>query len=282
MQASNPKRTPAKPRLPKLDARMISTEKIRPPKNPSRETMDEAKLQELIDSIALLGLIEPLVVEPEGELFYVLAGHRRFVACQALALPEIPCVVRKPSNIAGEAITAHENAFREDLNPGEEAKYFAGLLDTSCGGDTDVLAAKVGYSRQYVEGRLALIAGDSQVFDALLKGSIAIGVAVELNKVRDHGMKLVYLDSCLRGGASVTLVREWRIKANLLYGDNLPTPGDQPPAGVVTLPAPQLTMACFFCGSDQEVYAMELVYLHRFCKRAIDNVVERRAEDTKV
>lgn len=276
MSASNQPPVSGKPRLPKLDARLIPTAKIIPPHNPARMTMDEQKLEELIDSIRAVGLIEPLVVEPEGDVFRILAGHRRFVACSALGMPSIPCVVRAKGEIDGEAITSHENAFREDLNAAEEAKYFAGILDTACGGDTDVLAARVRHTRSYVEGRLQLMAGDSQVLDYLGKGSIQIGVAMELNKVADPGMRLVYLDACLKGGASVALVREWRVKANATYGDNLPMPPDQALLGVAAPVVPVLTLSCFFCGSSEDVYAMELLYLHRHCRRAIDGVVNQR------
>lgn len=276
MPAPNHKSESAKPRLPKLDARLIPTAKIIPPHNPARLTMDEVKLQELIDSIAAVGLIEPLVVEPEGDVFRILAGHRRFIACSALAMPNIPCIVRAVGEIDGEAITSHENSFREDLNPAEEAKYFQELLESKCGGDTDQLAARVRHTRSYVEGRLLLFAGDPRVLEAFGAGTIQLGVAHELNKVADSGMRLVYLDACLKGGASVSLVRQWRMQSNAQYGENLPTPPDQAPAGVVALPAPVLTLSCFFCGSQEDVYAMELLYLHRHCRRAIDSVVSQR------
>jgi ParB/RepB/Spo0J family partition protein len=249
--------------------RHVETGLLLEPMLASRETMDEARLAELIDSISKVGLIEPLVVKPEGPYYRILAGHRRFVSCKALGFTSIPCIVRPAADVAGEAVTAHENAFREDLNPAEEAKYFSRLLETQCGGDTDKLAELVRYSRERVEGRLLLLQGDQRVFEELGAGRITLGVARELNMVQDAGLRLSYLDAAVRGGASIQLVREWRIKANAMYGEGIPAIADQPAAGMAALPAPEFRMCCFLCNDDSDVYEMELLYVHRRCRRIV-------------
>jgi ParB family chromosome partitioning protein len=255
----------------KTTYRDIPIEQLLEPARPARETMDEEKLTELIESIREVGLIEPLVVQPEGEYFRILAGHRRYICCKALGMARIPCVIRPLGPVDGEAIKDHENAFREDLNPAEQAKYYLALLEERCEGDVDKLCERVRRPRNFVEGRILLASGDAGVFEALSQGRIQIGVAVELNKVTDAGLRLVYLDAAVKGGASVALVREWRIKANSLYQEPLPTLADQPPAGILDMPAPHLKNECFFCQSPEHMYLMDLVYLHRYCREAIVN-----------
>lgn len=253
--------------------REIESTRIEAPDAPARMTMDEQKLHELIDSIREVGLIEPIVVRANGDKFQVLAGHRRFIACTALDMPTIPCIIRSVEHISSEAITLHENEHREDLNPAEQAVYFGKLLETVCEGDTDKLAARTHYTRGHVEGRLLLLKGDQGVFDALSRQQITIGVAVELNKVQDVGIRAVYLDAALKSGASVAMVREWRIRANSVYGSDLPVPPDAEIAGAAAMPPPTFTMDCMFCNASTEPWALELVYLHRWCRQAINNAL---------
>lgn len=277
MASTTPNGKKTKPRSEKFVAKSIPIEDLLEPLRPARETMDEVKLQDLIDSLSAVGLIEPLVVMPEGKKYRIYAGHRRFLAAKALGWSHVNCVIRSGADPGDEAITDHENAFREDLNPAEESRYYSHLLETKCSGDVDLLCARVRRSRAHVEGRILLSSGDQQVFDNLSAQRIQIGVAVELNKVNDAGLRLVYLDAAVRGGASVALVREWRIKANAMYGENLPDLADQPLTGVAAPIAPKLDMGCFFCGSDEHLYMMELLYLHKFCRQAIERIMDAKA-----
>ena len=262
---------------PKFEAREIALSKLLEPSKPSRQTFDEIKLQELIESIRSVGLIEPLVVFAEGSKFRIHAGHRRFLACRALQMDFIPCVVRDSKLSSGEAVTVHENVHREELNSAEEAVYFAQLLEEQCGGDVDKLCDLVRCNRPYVENRLLLFQGEPKVLEALGAAHISIGVAQELNKVVDAGMRLVYLDAAIRGGASISLVRDWRVKANLLYSNGTIEPGLQNPSPEQMLSPVQLDCSCFFCGDDKHVYAMELVYLHRYCRQALEAMANKNA-----
>jgi ParB family chromosome partitioning protein len=273
----SPRRKPSSSKSPQYAN--VPIKSLLAPRTAARQTMDERALEDLIDSIRNIGLIEPVVVEPEGDKYRILAGHRRWLACKALSMAEVPCVIRPQNGTAGEAVTVHENAFREDLNPAEEARYFAHLLETQCGGDVDRLTELVRVSRGYAEGRLLLLSGSPEVLEAVDSGRITLGVAKELNLVNDAGIRLVYLDAAIKGGASITLVREWRTKANVLYVDGPPPPPDTTPGERNALPPQQLDMGCFFCGEATHMYAMELLYLHRHCRQAINAVMMRKSEE---
>ena len=249
--------------------REIDIALILEPLKPARETFDEQKLAELIDSIREVGLIEPLIGELEGENFRVHAGHRRLIACRALDFRRVPCLISPAGALSGDALKAHENIFREDLNPGEEALYLQGVLETIGKGDVDILAARLHLTRGYIDGRLNLLRGDPRVLQALKDNAISVGVAHELNKVVDSGVRFMYLDAAMQGGASVRMVRDWRTRANAqttLAGTEF---APAPPAGAADQIAPIDTMVCFLCQDPEDKWEMELLYAHKRCRKII-------------
>jgi len=252
-----------------FDARLIDTGLIDEPDNAARSTLDETRLQDLILSIQAVGLIEPLVVVPTGRRFRVLAGHRRLIACRALKLKQVPCIVRAPGEISGEAVTVHENAYREDLNAAEEARYFGQLLKSQCEGDVDKLCTLTRQTRNYVESRLLLLAGDARVLEALAGNVISMGVAQELNRFQDGARRLVYLDAAIQGGATVRTVKDWRRMDDGLAPAFPVNLEDQPAAGVAIQRPVQLTLFCLICEGTEDVHDMELFYVHRYCRKAV-------------
>lgn len=254
---------------------MVPLGLIDEPANPARETMEEKELAELAESIDDHGLIQPLTVERTGERYRVIAGHRRLLACQILHLEQVPCIVRDSSDVDAAAVTLAENAFREDLNPAEEAQFLDTLLHEKCGGDVDKLVRLVRRRREYVEDRLLLLRGDRAVLDALAQRKVPLGVARELNRVKDEGQRFLYLDSAIRGGATTSVVRNWRaqgeaVEQQLAAADpavNFSTAGK---------PAVQpAQMTCLFCAETDEPQMMEVVFLHRQCRKFLGRVLDR-------
>jgi len=248
--------------------RALPTDLIDDPTKPLRSYTDQTLMEELKRSIAAVGIIEPLVVFEKGNRFEVIAGHRRLMAAQQIAMREVPCVVYKSQPEALEAIQLHENVHREDLNPADEAMFFAHLLE-KFGGDTDDLARHVKQSREYVESRLNLLRGDPLILEALGKSEISLAVALELNKFQQEWYRRDCLHHAIDGGASARLVRAWRSKetAPAAAADTSTassnTTADTPAAPPVTV------FQCLYCGSSEEVYQMELEYIHRPCKRIL-------------
>lgn len=260
------------------ESREISVYLLLDPELPAREIFDEVKLQELILSIKQFGIIEPLIVFPDGERYRVAAGHRRLIASRALELATVPCRVYPNGASVAEALKHHENKIREDLNAADEARHFERLLDSQCDGDVDELVKLVGETRGYVEERLLLIKGDPRIFEALKDNVIGIGVARELNLVKDSSRRMMYLDAAMRGGASISMVRQWRMQGN--------AQDEQFPNGVALsaplettgLVKPQGTQpVCIFCTSDEDQWEMEIMFVHRSCVRREERA--RRAED---
>jgi ParB/RepB/Spo0J family partition protein len=235
------------------------------PALPIRESFDHAAMEELITSIRDVGVLQPIAVEEHGGRYRILAGHRRYLAATRANLVTIPAIVRDTRQISGQAVTVHENFFREDVNPAEEARYLAQLLEQECAGDVDRLCILTRQVRSYVEGRLLLLGGDPDVFEALRQRRLSMAVARELNRVKDRGYRMMYLDAAIRGGATARIVQEWRIQSESMAPAAAPalTNGENQYTG---LPAPITTMICLFCDSSAEPWEMELVPMHRRCR----------------
>ena len=248
----------------------VPLKKLLPPKVAARDTMDEVKMGELIDSIKEMGgILQPLVVEEEGEFFRIHAGHRRFIASTALQLETVPCRIWAPGTLRGEAAKAHENAFREDLNYAEEAIWFLALLDSDCDGDVDKLVTLVGRKRAYVEGRINLANGNGTVFAALKDGLITLGVAEELNRCKSRDTCLMLLDAAVKGGARAATVKQWRLQSEGFEAFNVDGVLSDVPPSPLPPNATESQMVCCICSKDDHPEQMQLFWIHWGCNRAV-------------
>ena len=158
-------------------ARVVPISSIRPnPKQP-RTIFDSAALKELSDSIREVGLLQPPVVrEVSNGNYELIMGERRFRACQAAGLREIPVIVRETSDkeMLREALI--ENIHRSELNALEEASAYTQLLQ-DLGVTHDELAAKVGKSRAAISNTIRLMHLPPSVQRKVIEGSISPGHA---------------------------------------------------------------------------------------------------------
>lgn len=253
---------------------------IVPPELPARLGMDEVKLEELTASIARIGVRQRLAVVKDGELYEVIAGHRRYIAATRAGLVVVPCDIYPTKDAALEAVKYAENRFREDMSAAEEAAYFDDLLERDCGGDIEKLAAMLGEKRSYIDNRIALFRGDKNVFSALLAREIAIGVAQELNKIPDEEWRRYYLALALREKPTASAVTGWVAQWKRLYGGPQPPAAPQPAqASEGPHPAVFDPFRCYICGrSDQRV--PEQLSVHSSCREAILDELLRRAANS--
>lgn len=236
---------------------------------PSRSTMDEVALDELAASIRRHGLLQPMVVGRVGDRFEVIAGHRRFLACGRAGLVVAPAIVYASVDAAKEGLKYAENRFREELSPADEAIWFSELLERDCGGDVDQLCAQLHEKRSYVENRLALLAGDPQVFEALQQGKIKVGVAQQLNRCTHAEYRRWLLHQAIVGGATVAVVvgwiTDWQRQHAVSNGAATPTPA---PDAAVPIDESNF-FRCEVCGETTDVHVMRPVNIHQHCKKAI-------------
>ena len=134
----------------------IDVDRIQRGRYQPRQVFEPEALQELADSIRSQGVVQPIVVRPEGNHFELVAGERRWRAAQLAGLQKIPAVVRELDAKSTAASALIENIQREDLNPLEEAQAFMRLIE-----EFDLthqqVADSVGRSRAAVSNLLRLL-----------------------------------------------------------------------------------------------------------------------------
>lgn len=131
---------------------------LHPNPNQPRRHFDDAALRELADSIKSQGIIQPLLVRPQGgeNTYQIVAGERRWRAAQLAGLKEVPVYVRQLSDKEVMAAALIENLQREDLNPIEEAEALQALRD-ALELTQEELASRLGKSRPAIANALRLL-----------------------------------------------------------------------------------------------------------------------------
>jgi ParB family chromosome partitioning protein len=139
-------------------SRHLGIDQLRPGRFQPRRRMSDAELDELAESIASKGVLQPLLVRriPEDPAaFEIVAGERRWRAAQRAGLHEVPVVVREFGDGEALEVALVENLQRQDLSPLEEAEGFRRLME-EFGHTQEALAKVVGKSRSHVANALRL------------------------------------------------------------------------------------------------------------------------------
>ena len=163
--------------------------KVEPRLEQPREYFDENALQELADSIAQYGLIQPITVRKLSTGYYqIIAGERRWRASRMAGLTEVPVRVIEADDRRTAELALVENLQREDLNPIEEAKGYRTLIEEY--GLTQEEAAKsVGRSRPAITNAMRLLSLSAPVLEMVEKGELSAGHARALVPISDEKLQ---------------------------------------------------------------------------------------------
>lgn len=157
---------------------------IQPHPEQPRRHFDESALQELAESIAKRGIIQPIIVRPHGGGFQIVAGERRWRAAQRAHLHRIPAIVRDFDEQETLEIALVENIQREELNPIEEAEAYRKLI-TEFHHSQEALGRIVGKSRSHIANLMRLLDLPAPVQQAVMEQRISMGHARALIGVPD-------------------------------------------------------------------------------------------------
>ena len=150
-----------------------------------RKNFKEDDLKELSSSIKNQGLIQPIIIKPiEGNQFQIIAGERRWRACQLNGMHEVDCVIKNIDDINVLEAALIENIQREDLNVIEEANAYKGLIDIK-GINNENLAKLIGKSSSHVSNILRLLELDIKIQEMVISGDLSMGHARALIGVPD-------------------------------------------------------------------------------------------------
>jgi len=152
----------------------IDTDLICPNPNQPRKVFEQDKLEELTESIKKYGVIQPIIVRKDDNLYTIIAGERRWRACKNANIKSIPCIVRDIENRNASEISLIENLQREDLNPIDEANAYEYIMERYGITQEDV-SNIVGKSRVYVTNIMRLVNLEKYVQDKIISNEISAG-----------------------------------------------------------------------------------------------------------
>jgi ParB family chromosome partitioning protein len=168
------------------ELRELDVSEIDPNPDQPRAQFDAATLDALAGSIGSVGLLQPLIVRPiEGGRYELVAGERRWRAAQKAGIDRVPAVIRTSPEDERLQAALIENMVREDLNPVEEARACAALVD-DLGISKEELARRVGRSRAAISNLIRLLDLPDPVLTLLERGDLTEGHGRAILQVRDQ------------------------------------------------------------------------------------------------
>jgi ParB family chromosome partitioning protein len=185
------------------DLRELPVKTIKPnPKQP-RTRFDAEALAGLAASIESSGVVQPLLVRPLPDGSYeLIAGERRWRAAQQAGLEKVPAIVRDPEHAERLQVALIENMVREDLNPVEEARACAALVD-DLGLSKEELARRIGRSRPAVSNLIRLLDLPDEALTMLESGELSEGHGRALLAAAGNDVRRRLARDAAKGGWSV-------------------------------------------------------------------------------
>ena len=179
----------AAPRDDHEELRQLPVELITANPHQPRRQFDQETLLMLADSIRARGMIQPVLVRPlAGGTYELVAGERRWRAAQIAELDTIPAVVRQHDDAASLELAVIENMAREDLNPVEEARACAALVD-ELSLTREEVGLRVGRSRVAVSNLIRLLDLPDEVLALLEDGQLSEGHGRALLLASDNAIR---------------------------------------------------------------------------------------------
>ncbi len=181
----------------------VQIDLIQPGHQQPRTTFDQAKLDELAQSIRASGIIQPLLLRRRGGMFELVAGERRWRAAQIAGLRSVPAIVRDIPDEKLLELALIENIQRADLNPVEEANAYKKLIE-SLGLTQDEVAQRVGRDRSFVTNYLRILKLPSEIRQLLEREKLSFG----------HARALLTIDNALlqRRLAQKIVKNNWSVR----------------------------------------------------------------------
>ena len=206
------------------DLRSLPVELIVPSPRQPRRSFDEQALAALAGSLRERGVLQPVLVRPvAGGTYELVAGERRWRAAQIAELETIPALVRKRDDAEALEAALIENMARADLNPVEEARACAALVE-ELGLTREVVGLRVGRSRVAVSNLLRLLDLPDDALESLERGELSAGHGRALLLAEDHADRRRLARSAVAEGWSVRTLESRARAANANASVDAPCP----------------------------------------------------------
>ncbi len=204
--------------------REVPISAISPNPEQPRRTFDADELRQLADSIAVHGMLQPVIVVQSDSGYVLIAGERRWRAASLLGQQTIPAVVRTANEQERLELALVENIQRSDLNALEEARAYRHLID-EFGLTQERVAERVGRSRPTIANTLRILETAASVQQAVADGDISGGHARTLAGSESQAQQEVLLATVISRSLSVRQTEDLVAASRRLDGDSRARPG---------------------------------------------------------
>lgn len=256
------------------EIKRVSLDSIDDPLAPMREKMDETKLDELALSIKTHGLIQPITLRVVGNRYEVVAGHRRFKAAKLAGLADIPAVIREISESEADELKIHENLFREDVNPVDEARFITHMVETY-NMTPGELSERTGKSESYLRARYELLKYPDYLVQAVAEEKISLSAAQWLARITDEGIRKEYVRFGILGGITAKRAeawfRSWEVGKLPREAIDYKSPGENGERETAAL-----IERCVICQHEDELDNLRMGYHHAECAAVTSGVARSR------
>jgi ParB family chromosome partitioning protein len=190
------------------ELREVAVDLIAPNPNQPRKHFDEDGLQALAESLRERGVLQPVLVRPvPGGTYELVAGERRWRAAKLAGLERVPALVQERDDAASLEVAIIENMAREDLNPIEEARAVAALVE-ELGLTREDVGRRVGRSRVAVSNLLRLLDLPEEAIELIETGTLTEGHGRALLLAPDHADRRRLARAAADGGWSVRVTED--------------------------------------------------------------------------
>jgi ParB family chromosome partitioning protein len=195
-------------KAPEEELRELPIELISANPNQPRRRFDRDSLELLAASLGERGVLQPVLVRPKpGGAYELVAGERRWRAAGIAGLKSVPAIVREREDAQALEVALIENMAREDLNPVDEARACAALVE-ELGLTREDVGRRVGRSRVAVSNLVRLLDLPDEVIELLQQGVLTEGHGRALLLVEDHGARRSLARDAVEQGWSVRVTEE--------------------------------------------------------------------------
>jgi len=209
------------------ELRQLPVELVSPNPNQPRRNFDEESLLALAESIRLRGVLQPVLVRPlVGGSYELIAGERRWRAARIAELDRIPAVVRRHDDAASLEVALIENMAREDLNPVDEARACAALVE-ELDLTREEVGLRIGRSRVSVSNLIRLLDLPDEALELIERGELSEGHGRALLLTEDHADRR---SLARQAAASAWSVRELETRARAGAAPASPKPRTSRPS----------------------------------------------------
>jgi ParB family chromosome partitioning protein len=181
--ANTPESTVAASPLP-AGVAFLPLEALKPNPTQPRTHFSEQDVSELSESIKILGVLQPILVRPQGGEYQIVAGERRFRAASRAGLTQVPVIIKEIDDRQTLEVALVENVQRQNLNPLEEAKGYQRLMDEFSLSAQEV-SERVGKDRATVANLVRILRLPVGVQEMIADGRISVGHAKAILTVKE-------------------------------------------------------------------------------------------------